>query len=326
MRNFVKKFSWFLIVIFAPIAGWSQSFFKFVDSETKNSVSEYDAEVIRNGYLNFAFIGKKENDVYFLQPIDRDYIPKPEDTFFLSIDKQNYYPKWIEVDLKSKDTLLVELELDPNFRREEKGLYYNWCGTPVLRKYYPKPFRQWGEIPEKASKEIRLEMEHQLGKEAFSKLYISNAHIFETDRMTELGIPHNYPPGTTSYRICFSFSDPQKGISQYTADGVFMDDGSIIKAPLFPQHELWKSAQENSWDVLSIEEVKIKALEEFGKSILEKEPSFHFYSRGNTFTWVFLQDLGRSPNGATLIKEIHYDAFSGEVLAIFNDKRIIFYD
>lgn len=326
MRNLIKKISWLLILIFAPIAGQSQSFFKFVDSETKKSVSRYDAEVIRNGYLNFAFIGKKDSDVYFLQPIDRDYNPKPEDAFFLSIDKQNYYPVWIEVDLKSKDTLLVQLEPDPNYRGEEKGLFYSWCGIPVMQKYYSKPFRQWDEIPEQTSKEIKLEMEHRLGKEAFSKVYISNAHIFETDRMTELGIPHNYPPGTISYRICFSFSDPEKGISQFTADGVFMRDGSVIKVPLLPQYELWKSTQENSWNVLSIEEIKIKALDEFGKSILEKDPSFQVYSRGNTFTWVFSQDLGRSPNGATLIKEIHYDAFSGEILAVFNDKRMIFYD
>ena len=316
----------FLITSFLllfPVFLFGQSYFKFIDKESGKEVSGYDAEIILNGYLNYAPLQSAKNGVHFIKGTFRDIIPSEKNRFFLSIDKQEYFPVWVEIDLASKDTLLVELEMDPNYQGEQKELFHNWGGTPIMREYYPKPFRRWEEIPLEASEKIKNVLLMKVGDQPFSKIYISTAHIFETDRLKELGIPNNYAPHTTSYRICFSFSDPENGIAQYTTEGVFLDNGAVVVAPKFPQNQMWESDEKKTWKLKSLAEIKKKIIEEFGESFAEIKPRFEFYPRGNAFSWVFSKEIGKTSRGETKSQEVYLDAISGEILAVFYDRSMI---
>lgn len=189
-----------------------------------------------------------------------------------------------------------------------------------MRKYYPKPFRKWDAIPVEVSRKIKEELLRRVGEQAFSKIYISTAHIFETDRLNELGIPNNYAPHTTSYRICFSFSDRENGIAQYTTESVFLDNGAVVVAPKLPQFWMWESTEKKAWELKNQAEIRQRLIEEFGDSFAEIQSRFEFYPRGNTFSWVFSKEVGKTPQGETKSQEVYLDAISGDILAIFFDK------
>lgn len=186
------------ILFVSPGVLFGQSYFKFIDKESGQVVSGHDADIILNGYLNYAPLESGKNGVHFIKGTYRDVAPSPENKFFLSIEKREFFPFWKEVDLSRQDTLTVKLERDPNFQDQKKDLFHTWGGTPIMREYYPKPFRKWEEIPQEVSQKIKAELLLKVGEQALTKIYISTAHIFETDRLNELGIPNSYAPHTTS--------------------------------------------------------------------------------------------------------------------------------
>ena len=192
-----------------------------------------------------------------------------------------------------------------------------------MRSYYPKPFRKWEDMPVEIAQKIKESVVGRIGEKAFEKLYISTAHQFDTDLMNRLGVKNSYPPGTQSYRICLSFSDPEKGISQYTSESVYLDNGVQVVAPRFPQVMMWESDEKKEWTLKSQAEIKQKLYEEFGESFSEAEPRFEFYPRGNTFSWVFSKEIGKTPEGGTKRQEVYLDAISGEVLAVFFDQSMM---
>jgi predicted small secreted protein len=243
--------------------------------------------------------------------------------YFLSIEKRDYFPLWIEIDYLSKDTLDVFLELDPNFKEEKKGLFFSWGGTPMMKSYYPKPFRKWEDLPVELAQKIKESLVARIGEKAFEKLYISTAHQFDTDLMNRLGVKTNYPPGSKSYRICFSFSDPEKGIAQYTSEAVYLDNGLQIVAPKFPEYWMWESEEKQAWTLKSPAEIKSKLFEDFGDSFSTTQPRFEFYPRGNTFSWVFAKEIGKSPSGEEKRQEVYLDSITGEVLAVFYDRKMV---
>jgi len=163
----------------------------------------------------------------------------------------------------------------------------------------------------------------KVGEEAFSKIYISTAHIFETDRLNELGIPNNYAPHTTSYRICFSFNDVTNGIAQYTTESVFLENGAVVVAPKFPQFWMWESEEKKSWKLKSQTEIVKKLISEFGDSFNDIQPRFEYYPRGNSFSWVYAKEMGKTPDGETKSQEIYLDAISGDIMAVFYDKKLV---
>ncbi|RIW15058.1 hypothetical protein D0X99_11455 [Algoriphagus lacus] len=311
------------IFIVFPVILFGQSHFKFIDKESGQEISGYDAEIILNGYLNYAPVESGKNGVHFIRGTYRDVPPSSQNKFFLSIDKREYFPVWQEVDLSRTDTLTVKLELDPNFHDQEKGLFHSWGGTPTMREYYPKPFRKWEEIPQQVREKIKEELISRVGDQAFSKIYISTAHIFETDRLNELRVPNNYAPHTTSYRICFSFSDRENGIAQYTTESVFLDNGAVVVAPKFPQFMLWESDEKKAWKLKSQSEIRQTLIKEFGESFAEIMPRLEFYPRGNTFSWVFSKEIGKTSKGEIQSQEVYLDAISGEILAVFYDKKLV---
>lgn len=304
-----------------PVFLFGQSHFKFLDKESGQEISGYDTEIILNGYLNYAPLENGKNGVHFIRGTYRDVPTSAQNKFFLSIDKREYFPFWKEVDLSRKDTLTLELERDPNFHDQEKGLFHSWGGTPTMREYYPKPFRKWEEIPQQVGEKIKAELIRRIGDQAFSKIYISTAHVFETDRLNELRISNSYAPHTTSYRICFSFSDPDSGIAQYTTESVFLDNGTVVVAPKFPHYWMWESEEKKSWKLKSHSEIKQRILEEYGESFAETQPRFEFYPRSNTFSWVYSKEIANPRNGETQIQEVYLDAISGDLLAVFYDPK-----
>jgi predicted small secreted protein len=311
------------LLFISPLFLFGQSHFKFIDKESNLEISGYDADVLLNGYLNYASLESGKNGVHFIRGTYRDVSPSAENKFFLSIDKRDYFPFWQEVDLNRTDTLIVLLERDPNFQDQEEGLFHTWGGTPIMREYYPKPFRKWEEIPQHVGEKIKAELIRRVGNQAFDKIYISTAHIFETKRLNELKIPNNYAPNTTSYRICFSFSDRENGIAQYTTESVFLDNGAVVVAPKFPQFMMWESEEKKSWTLKNQAEVRQKLIKEFGESFTQIQPRFEFYPRGNTFSWVFSNEIGKTSTGEIQSQEVYLDAISGEILAVFYDKKLV---
>lgn len=323
MSNLSIRLILFLFIL--SFTAQAQSYFRLFDKESGVTLKHYDAEIIQDGYINFSSLVAKDSEVFTIAPpYSQDQIAGKHH-YFLSIEKRDYFPLWIEIDYFSKDTLDVFLERDPNFKEEQKGLFFNWGGTPMMRSYYPKPFRKWEDLPVEIAQKIKESLVGRIGEKAFEKLYISTAHQFDTDLMNRLGVKNSYPPGTKSYRICLSFSDPEKGIAQYTSESVYLDNGVQVVAPKFPQFMMWESDEKKTWNLKNQDEIKKKLIEEFGDSFDAAQPRFEFYPRGNTFSWVFSKEIDKTPKGETKRQEVYIDAISGEVLAVFYDRGMVVY-
>ncbi|GAB2490601.1 hypothetical protein [Algoriphagus taiwanensis] len=303
-----------------------QSFFRLIDKNSGAFLKAYDAEIIQDGYINFASLSDTQTEVLSIaRPYSESRI-SGEHSYYLSIERRDYMPFWLEIDYFSKDTLDVFLERDPNFKEEEKDLYFDWCGVPIMSDYYPKPFRSWDYLPDEIEGKIKVNLIRRIGEKAFEKLYISTAHEFDTDLMNRLGVRNSYPSGSKSYRICLSFSDPEKGISQFTTEVVYLDNGTQIVAPKLPHFYGFREDDFSNWNFLDLEEIKKSVLNEFADQSNLSNAKFEYYPRTDTFSWVFEKDLGKDEKGWNKIRSIQVDAFTGELLAVFYDKEMIIVD
>jgi len=313
----------FLLFVGVSISVQSQSYFRLIDKETGAFLKSYDAEIIQDGYINFSSLRGIGSEVFSIAPPYSELQTKGQHRYFLSIEKRDYMPLWMEIDYSSPDTLDVFLEKDPNFKEDEKGLHFNWCGVPIMRSYYPKPFRRWEDMPVDIAEKIKATIIERIGQLAFEKLYISTAHEFDTDLMNRLGVKNSYPAGTKSYRICLSFSDPQKGIAQYTTEAVYLDNGTQVVMPKLPHIYGMKDDDFSNWNFLELGKIKLTVQEKFSDQLNLDSPKFEYYPRLNTFSWVFEKDLGKDSKGWSIIRSIQIDAFSGDLLAVFYDKKAI---
>lgn len=312
----------FFQVVFLSHSGICQAFYRILDKSSGETLKEYDCEVIQDGYINYSTLKSNGSDYYSIAPPYSDLQASGKHRYFLSIEKRDYLPQWIEIDLERKDTLEVFLDKDPNFREEEKGLYFNWCGIPIMRSYYPKPFRRWEDLPENVAEQIKKQVIARIGPAAFQKLYISTAHQFDTDLMNRLGVKNSYPPGTKSYRVCLSFSDPEKGIAQYTSELVYLDNGTMVVPPKFPIFAFHKGERVANWDLKPVQEITKSAQENFDDLDTSSQPIFEYYPRRDTFAWVFSKQMEKKENGLIRSRTMYLDAFTGELLAVFYDETL----
>lgn len=101
---------------------------------------------------------------------------------------------------------------------------------------------------------------------------------------------------------------------------MFLENGTIVVAPKFPQYMMWESDEKKAWKLKSQSEIKERINKEFGESFAETPPRFEFYPRGNTYSWVFSMEIGKTQEGIKQSQEVYLDALSGDILAVFYDK------
>jgi hypothetical protein len=314
------KFFLFLsaILIFA-VNGHSQTYFKFIE-ENGEDVYGGLGEIVQDGNLSFAGLVKKGTEKIYTYVTweNNDNIDFNTD-YFLTLNLKNYLPVWINVDLQKKDTLTIHLELDKNIVKEKKGNHFNICGEPIYIKYTPRTFRSWEEIPENARKKIVSTLEGQLGKKNFDKLYISSGYILNGPEMQKAGVKR--ANNQIVYRMCLSFSDPKKGIDQYSTFISFTDTGEILNYPDFPRIEFWNL--DDVWSFRGLKELQnIASIA--GYFIKDETTStFNFYPRQNTFVWEFTTVQGKTERGEIKERTSYYDAITGELVAIFYDTKIV---
>lgn len=318
------KFQFCLLLFFLlSVRVQSQSFFRLIDKNTGAFLKAYDAEIIQDGYINFSSLRETSTEVLSIAAPYSDLQVTGKHSYYLSVERRDYLPIWLEIDYFSKDTLDVLMERDPDYKEEQKGLHFNWGGVPIMTAYYPRPFRSWEYLPDEVEEKIKANLIRRIGEKAFEKLYISTAHEFDTDLMNRLGVKNSYPSGSKSYRICLSFSDPEKGIAQYTTETVYLDNGTQVVAPKLPHFNGFRNGDFSDWKFLGLEEIKKSVQEKFSDQSDLSNPKFEYYPRADTFSWVFEMDLGKDEMGWNIIRSIQLDAFSGDLLAVFYDKKKI---
>ena len=95
-------------------------------------------------------------------------------------------------------------------------------------------------------------------------------------------------------------------------------------APKFPEFKMWESEEKKTLELKNQNEIRQKLKDEFGDSFSNVVPNFEFYPRGNTFSWVFSKEIGKTIQGETKSQAVYLDAISGEILAVFYDKKPVF--
>lgn len=317
------KFFLFLsaILIFA-VNGHSQTYFKFIE-ENGEDIYGGSGEIVNDGNLSFAGLVRKGTEkIYTYVPWDRKDSIDFTATYFLRLDLKNYFPVWVEVDLERKDTLTISLEVDKNIVKEVKGTHYNICGEPIYGNYTPRAFRTWEEIPAEPRNEVYTWLENWIGKKNLKKLYISSGYILNGPEMEKAKVPH--ADDQIVYRMCLSFSDPDIGINQFSTAFNFSESGRVLNSPNLPSTELWNF--DSAWEFMELQDIQKTASKAGYFKKGKTSTSFDFYPRQNTFIWEFTEFLGYTERGETKERSVYYDAFTGELLAIFFDKVMVMVD
>ena len=321
VRIFVSL-AWLMIISNSVEA---QSFFKILDKESGATINYPNAELVQDGFINFAGISlRSSKEVFSYTPWSDQPLEKSNHQFFLSINHSKYLPEWIEVDLMKSDTLTVLLRPDPNQNGLGKEAIYQNCGEPIYKKYYPRPFREWEDLPKELLEKVETKLLDAFGPGLLKQLYLSSIYRFVADEMNQAEGRIVYQPGEVGYRICLSYSNPKAGISQYSSDFYVNSSGHISKLPNFPNINLRPSFSKGI-DLLDFSELK-KKVELDGEIDLEKSNSdFQYFARSNSFVWVFTQIMKENKNGIQSSKSVYYDAETGRKLAIFFDENEFFY-
>lgn len=322
--NFVRLFGLILIFLGYSITGFSQSYFRLIDKVSGEFLNSYGSEIIQDGYLNFAQLNhEKGKEVLKYIRWSDDPIEFSNHEFFLSVNRFEYLPVWIPIDLAQKDTLDVFLDPDQNYVSSKTELHHNICGEPIYRKYYPKPLRSWSDLPLEVEMSVKEKLLKSIGSDLFNKLYISSIYEYEGTKMNEAEGRLLYPDGEKGYRICLSFSDIDAGVAQYSSDFFVNKNGQISKMPAFPnwnQGALFGQIKKELMPFEKIEEI----VEKDGSVNLEVSNStFEFYQRANTFSWVFKEITGKSEEGFQMSKSTYFDAVSGKLLAVLYDESLV---
>ncbi len=322
---FVRRVLLIFCLIGFSNLGNSQSYFRLIDSSSGAYSNSYDSEIIQDGYLNFGQLHhKKGEEVLKYVRWSDDAVDFEDHEFFLSINKAEFLPVWLPIDLSKNDTLDVFLEPDPNYISYKTNLHYNKCGEPIYRKYYPKPLRDWSDLPTEAQSKIKERLIKSMGQEFFEKLFISSIYEYDGTKMNKAEGRVLYQNGEKGYRICLSFKDEVAGVAQYSADFFANVKGEISEMPAYPAWSQWGVFGQKNKGLLAFEQI-VRIVESDSTINFEKSSSeFEFYPRANTFAWVFKEITGKSEEGLQKSKSTYIDAVSGKLLGVIYDETLVF--
>ena len=98
VRIFVSL-AWLMIISNSVEA---QSFFKILDKESGATINYPNAELVQDGFINFAGISlRSSKEVFSYTPWSDQPLEKSNHQFFLSINHSKYLPEWYKTSINS---------------------------------------------------------------------------------------------------------------------------------------------------------------------------------------------------------------------------------
>jgi len=320
MKNIILVFA-FVHIFFLS---FSQSYFKIIDKDTQKPMNEYGLEIISDQYEGFAtLIGTRNPEIYTFRTWGGYSRDNFSGNLYLSANKATHMPVWISIDIKSLDTLVVELKKDPNYRHYDSELFSEICGERVYKSYSPRPLRSWSDLPLKASEAVKEKLVQMIGDANFRKLYISSIFEHRGDVKVALANAGYFKKGEKKYDICLTLSEPSAGLGKYSFNIFVTESGVILSHPRLPFGFNFLGEM-SEWDFLSKSELK-EVVKKYDKELVKIKPSFRLLDRADAFVWEYEEILETDERGITKFKLTSFDATTGELVQVLFLEKIVFF-
>ena len=235
-------------------------------------------------------------------------------SYRLYLDDARFKKILIKLDLKKNDTLIVNLEPNPNCncRKFPKNVFVKNCPFYDTWLYEPGKLRKIEDLPKNVSIKIKNHLVKKLGKTFYSKLYFKQANLIDNNLYDGYDKKSRY-----HYIVCFAFSNEIAGIGEYTATIELDDFASIYNDIKLPNNYKYINLFK------SFDSVKKRAINQKHYIEGKTERDFDFDEKLNIFVWKFINNEHQG-DGHFIQRVYIYSAHSGEFKdLVINKMQII---
>lgn len=252
------------------------------------------------------FLGFKDNnDFYDIKTSKKLDTLK---TYRLYLDNPRFIKIEEKLNLKSKDTLIIKLQTNPNCNCKTftKDVLVMNCPYYSFGAYIAKEPRNLDELPLTLSQKIKNHLLNRVGKKFYKNIYFKKGQIIDS-------IPYKKYSQKSKmktrfhYYLCFAYTNIKKGIGEYTSNIEIDENGNIIKEIDFPIDNRLIN------NIVSLKEIKDIAIKE--KFYIEENTKIEmaYDSDKNLLIWIF-KNKEYKPNGVYIEKELIYNAHNGNYI------------
>lgn len=292
------------IILLYSLASFSQTVIKVEPDEEKNKYFNY---YLLDENDNMHHLGVDENNGFYnLKNLKLDSLK----TYRLYLDDRRFVKIDQELNLKNNDTLIIKLKPNPNCNCKSfpKDVFVSPCPYFTFAPYLPKEPRNIDDdLPIIISQKIKDYLRLRVGEDFYKNVYFKQGQTLDSVHYKKYFKINNL---TTRYHyyLCFAYSNPEKGIGEYTSNVQLDEFGNIIKDINFPKN----NSKINEF--VSFKEIKNKAI---AKKFYNEKTQIEMYydPNKNILIWKFINPEFKS-NGVFLLKELTYNAHTGQYLGL----------
>ena len=283
---------------------FSQSTFRFIDSETSEPMCGIYSNIYKNGDT-FADCGATNKEGYRKIRI-RNFDSLA--TYQISLNNLKYKSIWKKIDFTKNDTITYLIEKDDYYiTKPKKNLLYSGCSTYSFPNYYPRQPRSLDDLPDSIATKVTQYLMKRVGIEKFKQFNLIGGQILDVDEYIKRNPKSK---AKISYYLCFSFRDLKNGIGMYSSKIHLDKNGNTLKHIDFPIIKKG-TIQEK---IIPLKYIKLKAKDR-GFLNEKTEIKMTFSSINNILIWKLINETNNS-DYTYLKEELIYNAHNGNFIKI----------
>jgi hypothetical protein len=301
MKTYIKIF-----ILLLKLNSIAQTKIKFESEKKELNINFILPKLLDENDIMHSLGFKDKNNFYNLKTLKLDSLK----TYRLYLDNPWFLKVDEKLNLNNYDTLIVKLKPNPNCNCKtfSKDLLVMNCPYYNFGTYIAKEPRNLNELPYHISSKVKEYILSKVGKKFYKNVYFKKGQIIDS-------IPYKKYFANSKmniryhYYLCFAYSNPEKGVGEYTSNIELDEFGNILKDIDFPNNN------SNINKLVSLSEIKKKAI--LNKFYIQEntKTEMNYESNKNILIWKFINEE-YLPNGIFIQKELIYNAHNGKFLDI----------
>ena len=290
----------YILSLFCFLNSFAQTIIKVETYDDDEKHKYFLPHLIDENDMGSSLGTEDDNGFYSLKYLKLDSLK----TYRLYLDDSRFIKVDKKLNLKNNDTLIVKLKPNPNYNPKTfpKDVIVKYCPFYDVYPYMPKIVTKLNDLPLTISQKVKDYLLSRVGENFYKKLYFKEGKIIDSLFCKRHNMETRY-----LYILCFSFSNIEKGIGEYTSNIEVDEFGKIITEIDLPKNS-------NSINkLISLKEAKNKAINQ--KFYVEEKTKIelNYDVSKNILVWKFTNEDYKS-NNTFLQKILRYNAHSGKYL------------
>lgn len=290
----------YILSLFCFLNSFAQTMIKVETYDDDEKHKYFLPHLIDENEMGSSLGTEDDNGFYSLKYLKLDSLK----TYRLYLDDSRFIKVDKKLNLKNNDTLIVKLQPNPNYKPKtfSKDVILINCPFYDVYPYMPKIATRLDDLPLKVSQKVKDYLLSRVGEKFYKQIYFKEGKIIDSIFYKRHNMETRY-----LYILCFSFSNIEKGIGEYTSNIEVDEFGKIIKDIDLPI----KNPLINN--IISLQETKNKAV---NRKFYVKEKTkieLNYDVSKNILVWKFTNEDYKS-NNTFLQKILRYNAHNGKYL------------